>query len=84
MNEPLQESFTFYVDGKEFIDSDTSKPSRLGREIKVLAGISGEYQLFMEVEGDKPDNLVSDDIAVELSGSTKHFYAVPPATFGKL
>ena len=83
MNDRVQDKFNFYVDGKEFIEFDNTKPSRFGREIMVTAEIPGEYQLFLEVEGDEPDMLISDDATVSLSGPTKHFYAVPPAAFGQ-
>ena len=79
MSVPKQDKFTFFVDGKEF---ETEQPSLSGRDIKVQAEISGDYQLFLEVEDDKPDQSISDSETVSLSGPPKHFYAVPPATFG--
>lgn len=80
MNVRKQSRYVFYVDGKEVV---TDQLSLNGQEIKALAGVPGDYQLFVEVEGDRPDQLISDGNAVDLSGrATKHFYAVPPATFG--
>ena len=76
---PKQDKFRFFVDGKEF---ETEQPSLSGRDIKVQAEISGDYQLFLEADDDKPDQSISDDEAVSLSGDKKHFYSVPPATFG--
>ena len=77
--EPMTDKYIFYVDGKEIT---TDHSSLNGQEIKALTRISGEYQLFLEEEGDKPDQAVSDGETVPLSGPIKHFYAVPPATFG--
>lgn len=71
----------FFVDAKRY---ETDKPSLTGAEIKAIAGITPTYQLFLEEEGDRPDRAISDGEAVELKGGedTRHFYAVPPATFG--
>ena len=84
MDKTTQEKISFFVDGKEIFELDETKTNCVGREIVVKAGISGEYQLFMETEGDEPDKLISDSETVTLSGTKKHFYSVPPATFGKL
>ncbi len=81
MKAPEKDKFIFFIDGKEIV---TEHSSILGRDIKVQARIPGEYQLFLEVEGDQPDQSIPDDETVSLSGPTKHFYAVPPATFGLL
>ena len=80
MNELKQDKYIFFIDGKEIVTEHTSLN---GQEIKALARIPGEYQLFLEEKGDSPDLAVSDGDAVDLSEPTKHFYAVPPATFGR-
>jgi hypothetical protein len=71
----------FFVDAKRY---ETDKPSLTGAEIKAIAGVTPTYQLFLEEEGDKPDRAISDGESVELKSGedTRHFYAVPPATFG--
>jgi hypothetical protein len=71
----------FFVDAKKY---ETDKPSLTGAEIKAIAGVTATYQLFLEEEGDQPDRAISDGEAVELKTGekTRHFYAVPPATFG--
>jgi hypothetical protein len=71
----------FFVDAKRY---ETDKPSLTGAEIKAIAGVTPTYQLYLEEEGDKPDRAISDGEAVELKSGehTRHFYAVPPATFG--
>ena len=80
MNDPKLDKYIFFVDGKEIV---TEHSSLNGQEIKALARISGEYQLFLEEEGDKPDRAISDSQTVALTKPIKHFYAVPPATFGR-
>jgi Multiubiquitin len=84
MNEPSKEhpkEYHFYVDAKRY---ETDKSSLTGAEIKAKAGVTPTYQLFLEEEGDKPDKPISDAEAVVLKEGeeTRHFYAVPPATFG--
>lgn len=68
----------FYVDGTEY---STDKPSLTGLEIKTIANVPGGYQLFLESEGEAPDRAISDGESVAI-GQKKHFFAVPPATFG--
>ena len=79
MNELKLEKYIFFVDGKEIV---TEHSALTGQDIKASARISGEYQLFLEEQGDKPDRAISDGETVSLSEPIKHFYAVPPATFG--
>ena len=80
MNEHTKEHH-FYVDAKRY---ETEKSSLTGAEIKAAAGVTATYQLFLEEEGDKPDKPISDGETVTLreGEDTRHFYAVPPATFG--
>lgn len=53
-----------------------------GAEIKALATVAGNYQLFLEEPGNAPDRVISDGEDLMLDGPPKHFYSVPPATFG--
>jgi hypothetical protein len=71
----------FFLDAKKY---DTDKSSLTGAEIKAIGQVTPTYQLFLEEEGDKPDKMVSDGetITLESGEKTRHFYAVPPATFG--
>jgi len=79
VNDPKLDKYIFFVDGKEIV---TEHSALNGQEIKAMARISGEYQLFLEEQGDKPDRAISDGETVSLAKPIKHFYAVPPATFG--
>jgi Multiubiquitin len=78
MNEHKKD-YEFFVDGKRF---ESEQPHLTGAEIKAKAGAPANYQLFLEEEGDKPDRPIPDTETVDLQGKIKHFFAVPPATFG--
>lgn len=73
--------YHFFVDNKQY---RTERASLNGQEIKALAGVPAEYQLFLEEHGDAPDRMISDGEGIALANPPKHFYAVPPATFGGL
>ena len=80
MDESKLEKYIFFVDAKEIV---TERSALTGQDIKAMARIPGEYQLFLEEQGDKPDRAILDGDTVSLSEPIKHFYAVPPATFGR-
>lgn len=81
MTEPEHHTYHFFVDAKKY---ETEKSSLTGLELKNIAGIPDNYQLYLEEEGDTPDRAISDGEAVSLDHhGTKHFFAVPPATFGQ-
>ena len=69
----------FFVDAKKY---ETEHKSMTGAEIKAKAEVPPTYQLFLEEEGDTADRAISDAEGVDLAGRIKHFFAVPPATFG--
>ena len=71
--------YHFYIDAKRY---EAGQQSITGADIKRRAQIPADYQVFLEEEGDKPDLAISDAQGVDLEGRVKHFYAVPPATFG--
>ncbi|ODU67328.1 MAG: hypothetical protein ABT11_20415 [Novosphingobium sp. SCN 66-18] len=72
-------NYHFFVDNKKF---DTDQTALNGQEIKAIASVPGEYQLFLEEHGDDPDRIISDGEYISMENPPKHFYAVPPATFG--
>ncbi len=71
--------YHFFVDGKKY---DTDQPSMSGADIKKEAGVNPAYQLFLEAEGNDADKPIGDTEGVDLTKGNRHFYAVPPATFG--
>lgn len=73
--------YHFYVDAKRY---ETEKSSLTGIEIKTISGVTPTYQLFLEEEGDNADKPIADSetVALKEGEDTRHFYAVPPATFG--
>jgi hypothetical protein len=80
MTEPEKPKLNkFFVDAREF---ETAETALTGQQIKAKANVQPTYQLFLEEEGDRPDRAISDGESVGLEGKPKHFFAVPPATFG--
>jgi hypothetical protein len=72
--------YKFFLDAKGFESTDSH---RTGAQIKAfIPSIPAAYQLYVEEEGDTPDKPISDSETVSLEDRIKHFYAVPPATFG--
>lgn len=76
-----EKEYVFFVDANRFT---TESMSLTAAQIKAQAGVTPNYQLFLEEEGDRPDKPMSDGERVEMKEGekTRHFYAVPPATFG--
>jgi hypothetical protein len=76
-----KKEYPFYVDANRFV---TPHKSLTGAQIKAKAAVTPTYQLFLEEDGDRPDKSISDGETVEMKEGehTRHFYAVPPATFG--
>ena len=50
--EGKKEEYVFYVDAKRY---ETPHHNRTGAEIKQQAGVTADYQLYLEEEGDQPD-----------------------------
>jgi hypothetical protein len=69
----------FFVDAKKY---EIAQAALTGAQIKAIAGVPANYQLFLEEEGDRPDRAIADGEAVNLTDKVRHFFAVPPATFG--
>lgn len=74
-----KKEYKFLVDNKPF---ETTESSLTGAQIKAIAGVPANYQLFLEMHGTEPDKQVSDAESLTMMPPPKHFYAVPPATFG--
>jgi hypothetical protein len=72
--------YHFFVDNKKF---ETDHASLNGQEIKAIAGVPANYQLFLEEHGHAPDRAISDGDGIDMRNPPKHLYAVPPATFGR-
>ena len=79
MNEHAQHKYHFFVDDKKY---ETDQVSLNGLQIKAIASVPANYQLFLEMHGDNPDEAISDIAAVSFDKEAKKLYSVPPATFG--
>jgi hypothetical protein len=71
--------YEYFVDAKKY---ETDQTAMTGAQIKASAAVNPAYQLFLEEEGDTPDKPIADSEVVEMANHIRHFYAVPPATFG--
>lgn len=71
--------YHFFVDSKKY---ETTSSQLSGSAIKAQAGVPTAYQLFLEEHGDDPDKAVADAEVISFEHGAKHFFAVPPATFG--
>jgi hypothetical protein len=80
MTDSNRRLYEFFVDGKKY---ESEKSHLSGLEIKTKASIEGNYQLYLEEERDTPDRAISDGETVSLEHRIMHFFAVPPATFGR-
>lgn len=79
MENSAKREYKFFVDAQPH---ETDKSAISGLDIKQIASIPANYQLYLEEEGDTPDKPISDGDTVDLKERDKHFFAVPPATFG--
>lgn len=61
--ETLVKMYHFFVGGNRI---ETDKPFLTGAEIKQLAGVNPEYQLFFRDDVNSPDREVRDTQAVDL------------------
>ena len=80
MPDEKKHEITIFIDAKGY---EVTKTSITGAEIKALAGIDAQYQLYLEETGDKPDKPIADTESLPLK-QDMHFYAIPPTTFGNL
>lgn len=78
MPDEKKHEITIFIDAKRY---KVTKTSMTGAEIKALAGIDAQYQLYLEETGDNPDKPIADTESLALKEDL-HFYAIPPTTFG--
>lgn len=76
--------YTYFVDGAKF---ESPHETVTGHYIKSrIPGLDPSYALFYENPGPEPDQQINDDMSISLAGehgkAPKHFYTVPPASFG--
>jgi hypothetical protein len=72
--------YHYFVDGVKY---ETDDPNVTGAFIKVrLPESKRGYALYLEGTKHQPDTLINDDTSISLEGEPKHFYTVPPASFG--
>lgn len=74
-------NFHYFVDGTKY---ETESAALTGVQIKSrLPDFNPQYQLVLEGHAKEPDKVIGDSETEDLtSNPPKHFYTVPPATFG--
>ena len=72
--------YNYFVDGDKY---ESDSPNTTGALIKAkLPESKRGYALYLEGHGNDHDGLINDDTSVSLEQGVKHFYTVPPASFG--
>jgi hypothetical protein len=80
-NHKPEEKFLYFVDGVEF----ESKEEHITGAIIMakLPEAKRGYALYLEGHGKQPDELIRPETSITLEKhKPKHFYTVPPASFG--
>ena len=72
--------YLYFVDGDKF-EVETANTTGALMKAKLPEGKRG-YALYEEGHGNDPDTLINDETSVSLEKGAKHFYTVPPASFG--
>lgn len=72
--------YNYFVDQEKFEAEDSTIMGALIRA-KLPESKRG-YSIFTEGRGNDPDILINDNDSVTLEKGEKHFYTVPPASFG--
>jgi multiubiquitin len=75
--DPREREFTIFVNNQPF---KTDKRELTGAQIKALAGVPADYELF-EVQGDKTVSIGNNQEVHIHEGM--HFRAIPSGTFGR-
>ena len=75
--------YHYFVDGAKY---ETDQATMTGAEIKAsVPGYNPSYQLYLEGNGQDPDELIADNRGVSMDPAghgARKFYTVPPASFG--
>jgi hypothetical protein len=77
-----RKKYKIFIDGKQY---EWDRQYISGTEIRGLASVGADVQVFLEEPGeDKPDRVVPTDASINLDEpGVEKFYTIPPATFGK-
>lgn len=65
--------FVIHIDRKQF---KVAASSMTGAQIRQLAGLGADVDLYLEEAGNAEDRLIADDEAVDLSNGL-HFFSTP-------
>lgn len=65
--------YVIHIDRQKFDVEDSPKT---GSEIRELAGLGSEVDLYLEQRGNEDDRLVADDDSIDLENGM-HFFSAP-------
>lgn len=71
--EKPDKSFVIHIDRKQF---KVDRSPLTGAEIRQLAGLTPEVDLYLEEQGDDDDRLIADHDSVDLKNGL-HFFSTP-------
>lgn len=72
--------YFFFLDGQKY-EMESSSVSGATIRAKLPPEKAG-YAVYLEAQGNAPDEQVQDTSAYSLEKNPPRFYSVPPATFG--
>lgn len=68
-----KEKYVIHIDRKKY---DVYDSPQTGREIRQLAGLGSEVDLYLEQRGDEDDHMIADDESIDLNNGM-HFFSTP-------
>jgi hypothetical protein len=71
--EKPDKGFVIHIDRKQF---KVDRSPLTGAEIRLLAGLTPDVDLYLEEHGDDDDRLIADDDSVDLTNGL-HFFSTP-------
>ncbi len=73
--------YVYFVDGVKYT---TENANVTGQYImSQIPGFDPAYSLYLEGHEDDADELITASTTISLEHGDKHFYTVPPASFGR-
>ena len=73
MSAKLEKRYVIHIDRKKY---EVDDPRLTGAEIRRLAGLGEDVDLYLEEQGDEDDRLIADSEPVDLKNGM-HFFSTP-------
>ena len=72
--------YSYFVDGVRYTTENSAVTGQY--IISHIPNFEPGYSLYLEGHGDQSDELITESTTVDLRDGEKHFYTMPPASFG--